>query len=71
MLAYLANTLIFIMVGVVITEKALSEIDLKDGFLIIVDYLGICVIRCNRSINIHFSLKCCLFAASCLEKAVS
>ncbi|XP_028411372.1 sodium/hydrogen exchanger 10-like isoform X2 [Dendronephthya gigantea] len=45
MLAYLANTLIFIMVGVVITEKALSEIDLRDGFLIIVDYLGICVIR--------------------------
>ena len=45
MLAYLANTLIFIMVGVVIMEKALSEIDYKDGFLIIVDYLGICVIR--------------------------
>ena len=45
MLAYLANTLIFIMVGVVIMEKALSEIDLRDGFLIIVDYLGICVIR--------------------------
>lgn len=45
MLAYLANTLIFIMVGVVIMEKALSEFDLKDGFLIIVDYLGISVIR--------------------------
>jgi NhaP-type Na+/H+ or K+/H+ antiporter len=45
MLAYLANTLIFIMVGVVIMEKALSEIDLRDGFLIIVDYFGICVIR--------------------------
>ena len=45
MLAYLANTLIFIMVGVVIMEKAVSEIDLKDGFLIIVDYMGVTVIR--------------------------
>lgn len=45
MLAYLANTLIFIMVGVVITEKALNELDTYDGFLIIVDYLGLTVIR--------------------------
>lgn len=45
MLAYLANTLIFIMVGVVIMEKALSDVNLKDGFLIIVDYLGVSVIR--------------------------
>ena len=41
----MANTLIFIMVGVVIMEKAVSEFDLNDGFLIIVDYMGVTVIR--------------------------
>lgn len=45
MLAYLANTLIFIMVGVVIMEKALTILEDNDPFLIIVDYLGVTVIR--------------------------
>ena len=61
MLAYLANTLIFIMVGVVIMEKALSEIDLRDGFLIIVDYLGISVIRYAQTafvLETQFTLSC-------------
>lgn len=45
MLAYLANTLIFTMVGVVIMEKSLSTLETYDLFLIIVDYFGITVIR--------------------------
>lgn len=45
MLAYLANTLIFIMVGVVVVEKSLDTLEGTDAFLIIVDYLGITVIR--------------------------
>lgn len=45
MLAYLANTLIFIMVGVVIMEKALHSLDENDLFLLVVDYFGITVIR--------------------------
>lgn len=45
MLAYLANTLIFTMVGVVIVEKSLSTLETYDIFLIIVDYFGITVIR--------------------------
>jgi sodium/hydrogen exchanger 10/11 len=45
MLAYLANTLIFTMVGVVIMEKSISSLESNDLFLIIVDYLGITVIR--------------------------
>ena len=46
MLAYLANTLIFIMVGVVVVEQALSTLEGNDAFLLIVDYFGITVIRC-------------------------
>ena len=45
MLAYLANTLIFIMVGVVIMEKALNSLNEYDLFLLVVDYFGITVIR--------------------------
>lgn len=45
MLAYLANTLIFIMVGVVIMEKALNSLNEYDLFLMVVDYFGITVIR--------------------------
>ncbi|XP_068761684.1 sperm-specific sodium:proton exchanger-like [Montipora capricornis] len=45
MLAYLANTLIFIMVGVVIMEKALNSLDEYDLFLLVVGYFGISVIR--------------------------
>ena len=45
MLAYLANTLIFIMVGVVIMEKALNSLNEYDLFLLVVDYFGVTVIR--------------------------
>lgn len=54
MLAYLANTLIFIMVGVVIMEKALNSLDEYDLFLLVVDYFGITVIRLA-----HFLLGLC------------
>lgn len=50
MLAYLANTLIFIMVGVVIMEKALNSLNEYDLFLLVVDYFGITVIRFVRNI---------------------
>lgn len=48
MLAYLANTLIFIMVGVVIMEKALNSLNEYDLFLLVVDYFGITVIRLDH-----------------------
>ena len=50
MLAYLANTLIFIMVGVVIMEKALNSLNEYDLFLLVVDYFGITVIRLVKRI---------------------
>ncbi|XP_013420708.1 sodium/hydrogen exchanger 10 [Lingula anatina] len=45
MMAYLANTLIFILVGVVITERSLSHAVGKDWFYMIALYFGIIVIR--------------------------
>ncbi|CAN8000654.1 unnamed protein product [Ixodes hexagonus] len=48
MLSYLANTLIFIIVGVVITERSLSFIEKNDLFLILITYIGITVFRCIR-----------------------
>lgn len=45
MLAYLANTLIFIIVGVVITERATEGIDGNDIVLNIALYCAITVIR--------------------------
>lgn len=45
MLAYLANTLIFMLVGVVITEKALSSVGGTDWVLLIALYCAINVIR--------------------------
>ncbi len=45
MLAYLANTLIFVIVGVAITEKAFEELGSIDILYIIIDYLGVTVIR--------------------------
>jgi len=45
MLAYLANTLIFILVGVVITEKAIHHSELHDWFLLAANYVFIFVIR--------------------------
>lgn len=45
MLAYLANTLIFMMVGVVVTQKALVSVDKMDWFYLIILYLAITIIR--------------------------
>ncbi|XP_041472513.1 sodium/hydrogen exchanger 10-like [Lytechinus variegatus] len=45
MLAYLANTLIFMMVGVVVTQKALVSVDSMDWFYLIILYLAINIIR--------------------------
>ena len=45
MLAYLANTLIFILVGVAIMERAFSDVTFIDMFYITIDYFGITVIR--------------------------
>nr|8PCZ_A Chain A, Sperm-specific sodium proton exchanger [Strongylocentrotus purpuratus]8PCZ_B Chain B, Sperm-specific sodium proton exchanger [Strongylocentrotus purpuratus]8PD3_A Chain A, Sperm-specific sodium proton exchanger [Strongylocentrotus purpuratus]8PD5_A Chain A, Sperm-specific sodium proton exchanger [Strongylocentrotus purpuratus]8PD7_A Chain A, Sperm-specific sodium proton exchanger [Strongylocentrotus purpuratus]8PD8_A Chain A, Sperm-specific sodium proton exchanger [Strongylocentrot len=45
MLAYLANTLIFMMVGVVVTQKALVAVDKMDWFYLIILYLAITIIR--------------------------
>ncbi|CAH1803170.1 unnamed protein product [Owenia fusiformis] len=45
MLAYLANTLIFILVGVVITERALGGITGLDAFYMLALYFAITVIR--------------------------
>lgn len=44
-LAYLANTLIFFIVGVAIMEKAFDVIEEIDWLFILVDYCGIFVIR--------------------------
>ena len=61
MLAYLANTLIFIMVGVVIMEKALNSLNEYDLFLLVVDYLGITVIRFVFKTNIPLLNSACYF----------
>ena len=45
MLGYLANTLIFILVGVVIAQKAFSGVEDIDWFFMVALYIGIMVIR--------------------------
>ncbi|XP_077865611.1 sperm-specific sodium:proton exchanger-like [Saccoglossus kowalevskii] len=45
MLAYLANTLIFVLVGVVIVERAWHDVDPIDCFYIITLYIGVNIIR--------------------------
>ncbi|XP_077994372.1 sperm-specific sodium:proton exchanger-like [Glandiceps talaboti] len=45
MLAYLANTLIFVLVGVVIVERAMRNVNDMDWFYIIVLYIGVNIIR--------------------------
>ena len=45
MLAYLANTLIFVIVGVAITEKAFEEVQAMDVLFVIIDYFGVTIIR--------------------------
>lgn len=44
-LGYLANTLIFIIVGVVISQRAFQDVENKDWIFVISLYLGIMVIR--------------------------
>lgn len=45
MLGYLANTLIFILVGVVIAQQAFSDVETIDWIYVIALYIGIMVIR--------------------------
>ena len=45
MLGYLANTLIFILVGVVIAQQAFSGVEKIDWIYVIALYIGIMVIR--------------------------
>ncbi|XP_072906158.1 sperm-specific sodium:proton exchanger-like [Hemitrygon akajei] len=45
MLTYLGNSLIFMIVGVVISRKALKHMSITDGFFIIVLYFGINTVR--------------------------
>lgn len=45
MLGYLANTLIFVLVGVVISQRAFSGVEGTDWIFMAVLYFGIVVIR--------------------------
>ncbi|KAK6472662.1 sodium/hydrogen exchanger 10-like [Huso huso] len=45
MLTYLANTLIFIIVGVVIAERSFEHLAVNDGFYIVVLYFALNIIR--------------------------
>ena len=45
MLAYLANTLIFMIVGVVVTQKAQASVSSMDWFYLVALYLAINIIR--------------------------
>uniref|UniRef100_UPI00398F830F sperm-specific sodium:proton exchanger-like isoform X2 n=1 Tax=Pristiophorus japonicus TaxID=55135 RepID=UPI00398F830F len=45
MLTYLANTLIFMIVGIVISQRSLENMTINDGFFIIVLYFGLNTIR--------------------------
>ena len=45
MLSYLANTLIFVLVGVVIAQRAFSGVDGRDWIFLVSLYFGITVIR--------------------------
>ena len=45
MLGYLANTLIFVLVGVVISQRAFSGVEATDWIFMAVLYFGIVVIR--------------------------
>ncbi|XP_059832354.1 low-affinity Na(+)/H(+) antiporter NhaS1-like [Hypanus sabinus] len=45
MLTYLGNSLIFMIVGVVISQKALKHMSITDGFFVIVLYFGINTVR--------------------------
>ena len=45
MLGYLANTMIFILVGVVIAQQAFSGVEGRDWMFLFALYIGIMVIR--------------------------
>lgn len=45
MLGYLANTIIFILVGVVIAQRAFSGVEDMDWMFVVALYIGIMVIR--------------------------
>lgn len=45
MLDYLANTLIFILVGIVIAEHAFAGVEVQDWIFLVSLYFGIMVIR--------------------------
>ena len=45
MMGYLANTVIFVLVGVVISERAFRQIEEKDCIFLVALYFGIIVIR--------------------------
>ena len=45
MLGYLANTLIFVLVGVVIAQRAFSGVEATDWIFMAVLYFGIVIIR--------------------------
>jgi len=45
MLGYLANTLIFILVGVVIAQRAFSGVENIDWMFLVALYIGVMVIR--------------------------
>eukprot|EP00062_Callorhinchus_milii_P003526 gi/632941740/ref/XP_007886027.1/ PREDICTED: sodium/hydrogen exchanger 10-like [Callorhinchus milii] len=45
MLTYLGNTLIFMIVGVVISQRSLEHMSINDGFFIIVLYFGLNTVR--------------------------
>ena len=45
MMGYLANTVIFVLVGVVVTEQALNDVSAADWVILVALYLGLPVIR--------------------------
>ena len=49
MLGYLANTLIFILVGVVISQRAFSGVESIDWMFMVALYIGIMVIRSENN----------------------
>ena len=62
MMAYLANTLIFMIVGVAITETAFQNMVAMDTLYIFIDYVGVTVIRYLAFIDeIKLILNSCLF----------
>ena len=53
MLGYLANTIIFMLVGVVISQRAFSGVEIQDWMFMAVLYFGIVVIRCATDTHTH------------------